>query len=104
MFANTNSLETLQAEWEGVVRMRERMNHLVISTFVYNPVASPAFGNILYNLPLLLAFDVLKQVLLVAREQGMMFISGRSLEDLIDSARTSLPWMDWQCVRDGVNR
>ena len=102
MFANPQSLATLQAEWDGVVQMRERMNHLVITTFAYDPIASPAFGNILYNLPLLLAFDVLKHVLLQAKEEGLFPLSGRRLGDLMDSAQVSLPWIDWQCLREGV--
>lgn len=104
MIANLNSLATLQAEWQGMIQMRERIQQLVISTFAFDPIRSPAFGNILYNLPLLLAFDVLKHVLLEAREEGQFIVSGRRLGDLMDSAKISLPWIDWQGLREGVNR
>jgi hypothetical protein len=63
MIANPSSLATLQAEWQTVVQMRERMQALAASTFAYKASTSPAFGDILYNLPVRLAFDVLKQVL-----------------------------------------
>jgi len=104
MIANPSSLVTLQAEWQGVVRMRDRMRHLVISTFAFDTLRSPAFGNILYNLPLLLAFGVLKQVLLQAREDGRFTSSLPQLEALMDSAKTSLLWKDWSCLRQGVKR
>ena len=104
MIANPTSLETLQTEWEGVVRMRDRMRHLVVSTFALNTLTSPVFGDILYNLPFLLAFDVLKQALLQARDEGQLTGSGYQLDDLMDNAKVSLPWLDWECLRDAVKR
>ena len=104
MIANPTSLETLQTEWEGVVRMRDRIRHLVVSTFALNTLTSPVFGDILYDLPFLLAFDVLKQALLQARDDGQFTGSGNQLDDLMDSAKVSLPWLDWECLRDAVKR
>ena len=104
MIVNSNSVAALQAEWQGVVRMRERMDHLVHSMFAFDPITSPAFGNILYNLPLLLAFDVLKQVLLQARENELITSSPNQLADLLESANNSLPWIDWQHLCEGVQR
>src|SRR5690349_15009521 len=92
---------TLQAEWQGVVRMRERMQYLVISTFAFDPITSPVFGNILYNLPLVLAFEVLKQALLQARAEEQFTGSETSLGTLMDSAKTSLAWIDWEYLREG---
>jgi hypothetical protein len=104
MLANLSSLTTLEAEWHGVVRMREHVRHLVVSTFADDAIRSPAFANILYNLPLLLAFEVLMQVLLQARENGRFMGSQLQLGDLMDSAKTSLPWIDWQRLREAVKR
>ena len=104
MIANPSSLVTLQAEWQGVVQMRERIQNLVISTFAFDAKKSPVFGDILYNLPLRLAFDVLKQVLLQAKDQGLIRSSRRQLGDLVESAKTSLPWIDWQRLLEGVKR
>jgi hypothetical protein len=101
---NLNSLSTLQAEWDGVVRMRDRVRQLVLSTFAVDVKKSPAFGDILYNLPYLLAFGVLKQVLLQAREEGRFTSSRPQLADLMDSAKNSLEWIDWQCLREAVKR
>jgi hypothetical protein len=104
MITNLSSLTTLEAEWQGVVRMRDRVRHLVVSTFAIDEIRSPIFGNILYNLPLLLAFDVLKQVLLQAREEGQFISSQPQLSDLMDSAKTSLTWIDWQRLHEAVKR
>lgn len=102
MILNPTRLRTVEAEWEGVIRMRERMDHLVVTTFAFDPITSPVFGNILYNLPLLLAFDVLRQVLMQWEDRDTT--SGHSLEELLDGARTTVPWMDWQCLREAVDR
>lgn len=104
MMVNLNSQTTLQAEWQGVVRMRERMRHLVVSTFALDASRSPAFGDILYNLPFLLAFDVLKDVLVQARENGQFRGPGTQLGDLMESAKASLPWIDWQSLRAAMER
>jgi hypothetical protein len=104
MIANPSSLATLQAEWQGVVRMRERIRHLVVSTFTFDTKGSPAFGDMLYNLPFLLAFDVLRQVLMQASDEGRFIGFRLELGDLMDSSKTSLSWTNWQCLREGVKR
>lgn len=104
MIANPSSLAILQAEWHTVVQMRERMQGLVSSTFAPNASISPAFGDILYNLPLRLAFDVLKKVLLQAKEEGLITTSEQRLADLVDSAISSLPWNNWRVLREAVSR
>jgi hypothetical protein len=104
MIANLSSLALLQAEWQTVMQMRERMKELVISTFAVDASASPAFGDVLYNLPFRLAFEVLKKVLLQAKAEGVITTSQQRLADLMDSAITSLPWNNWQGLRDAVRR
>ena len=104
MIVNPNSLTTLQTKWEVAIHMRERMQNLVASTSAFNASTSPAFGDILYNLPFRLAFDVLKNVLLHAKEEGLILTSQERLADLMDSAITSLPWNNWQGLREAVSR
>ena len=104
MIVNPNATATLQADWQGVLRMRERMQHLVVSTFAFDPITSPVFGNILFNLPLQLALNVLAKVLLQAREGGQFAGRGCELENLLDGARASLLWIDWQALREGAQR
>ena len=104
MIENSNLSATLQSEWQGVIRMRERMDHLVISTFAFDPVSSPVFCNILYNLPFLLAVNVLKQALLQLGEVEQWIGSKHALCDLMDRAKTSLAWIDWTGLRESVAR
>jgi hypothetical protein len=104
MIANPSSLAVLQTEWQAVVHMRERMQNLVTSTFAFDASTSPAFGDIFYNLPLRLAFDVLKKVLLQANDEGLIATSQQRLADLMDSASTSLPWNNWPGLREAVRR
>jgi hypothetical protein len=104
MIVNPNSLAALQTKWQGVIQMRERMDQLVISTFAFDPISSPVFGNIFYNLPLLLAFDVFRQVLLQAKEDRQFMDSGQGLADLLERTRTSLPWLNWQRLQEGAER
>ena len=104
MIVNPNSLAALQDEWKGVVRMRERMKLLVVVTFASAAFTGPALGEVLYNLPLLLAFDVLKQVLIQAKEDGQFICPRNQLGNLMESAKVALPWIDWESLREGVRR
>jgi len=104
MLANPSSLAVLQAEWQTVVQMRERMQELVTSTFAFDASRSPAFGDIFYNLPFRLAFDVLKKVLLQAKAEGLITTSQQRLADLLESASNTLPWNNWQALREAVER
>ena len=104
MTANLSLRTTLQSEWESVIRMREHVRHLVISTFALDPNTSPVFDDNLYNLPWLLAFDVLKQALLQATVDGQLTGSEPILDDLVEGTRTSLSWNDWQGLREAVKR
>ena len=104
MIVDPSSLATLQDEWQTVMQMRERMKELVISTLAVDASTSPAFGDVLYNLPFRLAFEVLKKVLLQAKGEGLIPASQQRLADLMDSATSSLPWNNWQSLRDAVKR
>jgi hypothetical protein len=104
MIVNSIALATLQSEWQGVVRMRERVRHLVVSTFAFDSAQSPVFGDVLYNLPLVLAFDVLTNLLLRAKDEGLFTSSGNQLGDLMDSGKTAFSWLDWHGLRDAVKR
>ena len=82
--------------------MRERVRHLVVSTFAFDSRQSPSFGDVLYNLPLVLAFDVLTKVLLAVKDEGLFRSSGAQLDQLMDSARSALSWLDWEYLRECV--
>src|SRR5262245_633686 len=101
------TIEHLRTEWAGVVKMQKRMKTLVVVTFTGGALTAPTLRQVLYNLPLLLAFDVLRQTL--ARANGKYdFLSSRrrqpTLGALMDAAKERLPWCDWLELRDGVRR
>lgn len=101
------AIEHLQSEWAGVVKMQKRMKTLVVVTFAGGALTAPALRKVLYNLPLLLAFDVLKQTLARANEQYAFLSSRRrqpTLGALMEAAKERLTWCDWSGLRDGVER
>lgn len=104
MIKDPRDLRRLQAEWVGVQRMRDRMKLLLAATFTGGAYTAPALGGVVYNLPLLLAFDVLGQVLTVLRDQGSFVCRSGHLGPLVDAAKPGLTWVDWQKIRDGVRR
>jgi hypothetical protein len=104
MITDPKTVSSLQAEWSGVLRMQERMKLLLVATFAGGAFTSPALGGVVYNLPLLLAVDVLQQVLNVLKHQGAFQCHSSHLGPLVDAAKPALPWLDWQRIRDGVRR
>jgi hypothetical protein len=104
MIADATTIVSLQSEWLGVVKMRERMQHLVTATFAGAGFTAPALAKVVYNLPLLLAFDVLRQVLLAARDEKAFVCSSDQLGTLMDRSKSDIPWIDWDELRAGVRR
>lgn len=84
--------------------MRDRMKLLVTATFAGGAFTAPALAAVVYNLPLLLAFDVLGQVLAQLRDEAQITCARSQLGPLVDAAKSALPWLDWQAIRDGVHR
>jgi hypothetical protein len=104
LITNPATLAMLQSEWMGVVRMRERMQSLVTATFAFGAITAPALSSVLYNLPLLLAFDLLKGALSAARDEGKFECKRSQLGDLMDAAKGVVAWIDWASLREGVRR
>ena len=84
--------------------MLKRMRLLVVATFGFGSITAPAIAKVIYNLPLLLAFDVLRTVLRAARKEGKIASKGTQLGDLMDAAQHALIWVDWHSLREGVRR
>ena len=102
------AVEDLSSEWTGVVRMRERMKLYVVASLAGGVLGGggPPGIRVLYNLPLLLAFDVFKQVLSRARDEKLFDRPGKrpGLTRLMECGKDSLPWIDWCALREGVGR
>ena len=80
------------------------MKTLVVVTFATGAITGPALAGVVYNLPLLLAFDVLQQTLAKARDEKLFQCSRNQLGNLMESSKSCLPWNDWSALRDGVRR
>ena len=102
MISNPTTLTNLQTEWSAVVKLHERMKLLVMATFVGGAITAPALAKVLYNLPMLLAFDVLKNVVQAARDEGTVVWPSESR--LWVGAKTALSWNDWDELMFGVGR
>ena len=108
MILSTNAVAELKSEWAGVVKMRDRMKTVVIVTFAGGALTGSALRDIVYNLPLLLAFDVLKQTLTKAKYEGLLKCPKKtsSLGGLMKCAEHSLSiqWIDWDTLHEGKCR
>jgi hypothetical protein len=111
MKLSSTTVEKLKSEWTGVVLMRNRMKRIVMFAFVggspgsgFSALAVSAVRDIVYNLPLLLAFDVLKQALAEAKNENLFVCSGNrpGLTQLMHCGKHSLPWIDWDALLKGI--
>ena len=103
MIKDPDTLTRLRAEWAGVTKMIERMKMLLAGTFAGGAFTAPALGGIVYNLPLLLAFDVLAQTLRALRDQNEFKCRSDSLGRLLEAGKGTVSWVDWQAIRTGVD-
>ena len=103
MIKDPDCLRNLKEEWAGVSKMRDRMKMLLAATLAGGAFTAPALGGVVYNLPLLLAYDVLGQALRDLRDQGEFACKSNFLGQLVEASKTRISWLDWQKVRDGVH-
>jgi hypothetical protein len=105
LLANAATIAMLQSEWDGVARMRERMKMLVAGTAGFGAlVMAPAVSKVVYNLPLLLAIDVLRQSLWEARDAGLFACRSQNVTPLMIASQASIHWIDWHQMKDAVDR
>lgn len=104
LIARPDVVTELRLEWAGAVAMRERMRTLIIVTFATGRITATPLRSVLYNLPMLLAFDVLRQVLCAARDEGCFSCRSDHLGKLMEDAKGAISWVDWDRLRAGVRR
>jgi hypothetical protein len=90
LIADQGAAKELRDEWEGARLMLRRMGRHVRGAFVRIPQLGLAHA--VYNLPLLLACDVLKQALVKAKAH--YHFKGSTLGQLMAGAR-SVPAISW---------
>ena len=102
VISNGDELTKLCRDWEGAVRMRDRLQKQAGGASTGRAaVASP---DAIYNLPLLLAFDVLRGALRAIKKEGRFSSEGNGLGSLMKAAANAIPWVDYKALRKGVKR
>jgi hypothetical protein len=96
------ALRAIRSEWSAVVRVRERMGKLMAGPV--GSIADGALQSVVYNLPLLLAFNVLERVLQALKKQRQIPGHGERLGELLDIFQGDPSWLEWSVLRDGERR
>jgi len=96
------ALLAIRSEWSAVVRVRDRMRNLM--TGPVGSIADGALHSVVYNLPLLLAFNVLERVLQALKKQRQIPGHGERLGELMDIFQGDPSWLEWSVLRDGERR
>jgi hypothetical protein len=102
LISDVSALSAIRSEWSAVVKVRERMNKLMVGPV--GSIADGALHSVVYNLPLLLAFDVLGKVLRALKKQRQVPGDRDQLGDLMDIFQGDPSWLEWSVLRDGVRR
>jgi len=92
------SIDDIRIEWNGVEVMLEKMQSLTSVTFATGAITGPAVGKVLYNLPLLLAADVLCKTLRLAKTESLFSSNKSSLGALVKTAKDILDWENWDNI------
>ena len=102
VLTNGDELSKLAGDWEGAMRMRDRLQ---------KPAGNPSGGHtavsppdVIYNLPLILAFDVLRSALRAIKKEGRFSSDGNGLGALMKAAEDAIPWIDYKALRKGAKR
>ena len=97
VISNGEVLAKLASDWEGALRMRDRLNK-----HAGGPSTPATPADAIYNLPLLLAFDVFRSALRAIKKEGRFSSEGNGLRSLMKAAEDALPWLDYKALRKGV--
>ena len=90
LITDANALAMIRAEWSAVVKVREHMRKLM--TGPVGSIADGALHSVVYNLPLLLAFNVLERALRALKRQRQIPGSSEQLGDLLDMFQEAWPF------------
>jgi len=102
LITDVGALAAIGSEWSAAVTVRERMRNLMAGPV--GSVADGALYSVVYNLPLLLAFNVLETVLQALKKQRQIPGHGERLGELMDTFQGDPSWLEWSVLRDGERR
>ena len=102
VITNGDERTKLAGDWQGAMRMRERLQKHDSSPSAGHAAVSPQEA--IYNLPLVLAFDVLRSALRAIKKEGRFSSEGNGLGSLMKAAEGAIPWIDYKALRKGAKR
>jgi hypothetical protein len=102
VISNGDELTKLSSDWQGAVRMRDRLQKQAGGSSAGH--AAVTLPDAIYNLPLLLAFEVLRGALRAIKKEGRFSSEGNGLGSLMKAAESAIPWIDYKALRKGTKR
>src|SRR3984885_15899189 len=102
LISDAAALAALRSEWSAAVKVRERMNKLLGGPV--GSVADGALHGVVYNLPLLLAFNVLERALRALKKQRQIPGHEHQLGELMDLFQGDPSWLGWSGFCDRARR
>src|ERR1700684_4735754 len=102
LITDSGAVAPIRSEWSAAVTVRDRMRNLMAGPV--GSIADGALHSVVYNLPLLLAFNVLEKVLRGLKRQRQIPGSSEQLGDLLDMFQGDPSWLEWSVLRDGERR
>jgi hypothetical protein len=102
LIGDLDAVAAIRSEWSAVVTVRDRMRNLMAGPV--GSIADGALHSVVYNLPLLLAFNVLERVLRALKKQRQIPGHAEQLGELLDLFQGYPSWLEWSVLRDGERR
>jgi len=97
-------LAEIRASWNGVRVLRQRLQSALLGSFALGGWSAIFAADAAHNLPLVHAFSALNDVLLQLEREGRFSCRSHFLGSLLDASKPSLPWLDFDLVRQGASR
>jgi len=104
MITNTSVLQTLQTEWQGVLKLKGKIDKLLKASFSQGASAIALLADIPHNLPFLYACGVFNDALIEIRDAGYFKSKMRTLGALITDSKNSLPWLNYTLMKEVVEK
>lgn len=103
MIKDEKSQVEIRESWAGVLRLKEHDRFCPMIPGGGIIVASSLMPEGFWNLPFLLAYSVLDDVLTILHAQGFFECKSWMLGPKMEASKDSLPWKDYELVEAGKN-
>jgi len=104
MISSLDVLEELRNSWNGVRILRTKISTIMMVSFSQGALSVRPLADVAHNLPLFHAYAVLNDVLLQLRDEKHFECERKFLASLLKASKTTLPWTQFDLVKEGVDR